>query len=97
MSPDPSPPRGHCPTASFTHFVVKLVCAAPWSFLSAAWVVQAAVASFWHLVRKLVGAAPASFFASALATQVSAEAAAAESDSRANAIASVFMIPCRRW
>lgn len=38
--------RGHCPTASFTHLVVKLVCAAPCSFLSAAWVVQAVVASF---------------------------------------------------
>lgn len=50
------------PTASFTHFVVKLVLAAPDSFLSAACLSQAAPASFSHLVTKLVLAAPASFF-----------------------------------
>jgi len=34
------------PTASLTHFLVKLVLAAPASFFSAAWLAQVALASF---------------------------------------------------
>src|SRR5207253_7069136 len=50
-----------------THFLVKLVFAAPASFFSAAWASQAAVASASHFFMKLVLAAPESFFALAVA------------------------------
>ena len=51
--------------ASDTHFLVKLVLAAPASFLSAACISQLVCASFVHFVMKLFIAAPASFFAAA--------------------------------
>ena len=47
------------PTASVTHFSVKLVFAAPASFFSAACLSQPAVASVSHFFMKLVFAAPA--------------------------------------
>jgi len=53
--------RGQVPTASRTHFLVKLDFAAPASFLSDAWDVQVVAASFSHFVRKLLSAAPATF------------------------------------
>ena len=58
------PWRWECqaPVASFTHFLVKLVLAAPDNFLSAAWLSQTAAASDSHFFMKLVSAAPASFF-----------------------------------
>src|SRR5262249_34878485 len=49
------------PTASVTHFLVKLVFAAPESFLPEACLSQALFASFSHLVMKLFCAAPESF------------------------------------
>jgi len=55
----------HLPVASVTHFLVKLVFAAPASFFSAAWLSQVACASFLHLPMKLVSAAPASFLLAA--------------------------------
>jgi hypothetical protein len=58
---------GQVPTASLTHFLVKLVLAAPASFFSEAWAVQVAVASFWHFVMKLLSAAPARFLSVAWA------------------------------
>ena len=58
--------------ASSTHFLVKLVFAAPASFFSAAWASQVfctdAEASLLHFFRKLSLAAPASFFSAAWAT-----------------------------
>ena len=83
--------RSYPPTASFTHLVVKLVLAAPASFLSAAWLSQVVWASFWHFVRKLVRAAPASFLASAEAVQVSARAPVAARATSATARASDLM------
>jgi hypothetical protein len=53
---------------------VKLVLAAPDSFLSATWVSHAIVASFSHFFMKLVSAAPASFFVVAVSFQLSATA-----------------------
>src|SRR5690242_974605 len=58
------------PVASLTHFLVKLVFAAPASFLSAAALSHAAVASLWHFFMKLLSAAPASFLSVACALQV---------------------------
>src|SRR5262245_38572623 len=58
------------PTASPTHFLVKLVLAAPASFLSPAWTSQAFAASVWHFFMKLVSAAPASFLSVACPLQV---------------------------
>jgi hypothetical protein len=49
------------PTASVTHFLVKLSFAAPANFFSAAVLSQAAFASVSHFFMKLVIAAPASF------------------------------------
>src|SRR5882757_4990976 len=60
------------PAASVTHFLVKLVFAAPASFFSAACASQAVLASFSHFVRKLFWAAPASFFSADCALQESA-------------------------
>jgi hypothetical protein len=70
------------PTASLTHFVVKLLLAAPASFLSAACLSQAAPASFSHLATKLALAAPASFFSAAWAVQLGlwAKAGLAQAD-----------------
>jgi hypothetical protein len=51
---------------------VKLVLAAPTSFLSAASLSQAAVASVSHFFMKLVCAAPASFFSADCALQLAA-------------------------
>src|ERR1700712_2268309 len=68
--------------ASATHFLVKLVFAAPASFLSAAAASQVSLAlglaaaavvppmSLLHLVTKLVFAAPASFLSAACESQV---------------------------
>src|SRR5215471_13678198 len=47
-----------CPTASLRHFSVKLVLAAPASFLPAAALSQDACASFSHFVMKLVERGP---------------------------------------
>src|SRR6185312_1440302 len=55
------------PTLSVTHFLVKLVFAAPLSFLSVAWVSHAFWASVSHFFMKLVSAAPASFLSDACA------------------------------
>src|SRR5207248_1105058 len=66
----------YAPVASLTHFFVKLVLAAPCSFLSAAAVSQEACASFWHLPMKLVRAAPASFFSAAVSLQLGPAASA---------------------
>src|SRR5574337_100706 len=68
------------PPASVTHFLTKLVRAAPASFLSSACLSHAALAgaavpppaSFSHLVTKLLRAAPASFFSSACLSQAAA-------------------------
>src|SRR5262249_11877999 len=60
------------PTASVTHFLVKLALAAPASFLLAADVSHAFCASLSHFFRKLLSAAPASFFSVACALQVGA-------------------------
>src|SRR5690349_3008431 len=66
LSPRPRGPRrfaaSQLPTASVTHFLVKLVFAAPASFFSAACLSQPAAASVSHFFMKLVFAAPASFF-----------------------------------
>src|SRR6516225_7196480 len=53
------------PTASVTHFFVKLVFAAPASFLSFACPSHDFCASDWHFFMKLLSAAPASFLSSA--------------------------------
>jgi len=58
------------PTASETHFFVKLAFAAPASFFSAAAVVQPFVASVSHFFKKLFCAAPANFFSAACALQL---------------------------
>src|SRR5215210_7420102 len=60
----------YVPTASETHFLVKLLLAAPASFLSLAEASHVASASFSHFLVKLVSAAPASFFSAACALQV---------------------------
>src|SRR5436189_39224 len=70
------------PTASFTHFFVNDVLAAPASFFCAAVASQVAVASRWHLPRKLVLAAPASFLSVALEVQVASAWAAERPASR---------------
>ena len=58
------------PTLSLKHLVVKLVLAAPDSFLAPAAWWQALVASDSHRFMKLARAAPASFFSPALALQL---------------------------
>src|SRR5215831_9836162 len=74
----PVEPDGYLPAcASATHFLVKLVLAAPESFFSPALASHAAVASLSHFFMKLVLAAPASFFSTAIAAQLPAGAAAA--------------------
>jgi len=64
------------PAESFTHFFVKLVFAAPASFLSAACASQDFAASLWHFFMKLFSAAPASFFSPAWAAQLTARCVA---------------------
>jgi len=83
--------RVHMPVASVTHFLVKLVFAAPASFLSAACESQLACASFVHLVMKLVFAAPASFFAPDWSAHESAIAAVVRQN-EARMIATVFIV-----
>ena len=61
---------GYVPTASETHFLVKLLLAAPASFLSFADASHVVSASFSHFLVKLVSAAPASFFSAACALHV---------------------------
>lgn len=58
------------PTRSVTHFLVKLVLAAPDSFCVVAELSQAAVASVSHFFMKLERAAPASFLSVACALQL---------------------------
>src|SRR5262245_15953918 len=68
-----SPPvagAGSTPSESVTHFLVKLVFAAPLSFFSAAAIPHDLLASRSHLSMKLLRAAPASFWSSACALQV---------------------------
>jgi hypothetical protein len=60
----------YVPTASETHFLVKLLLAAPASFLSFADASHVVSASFSHFLVKLVSAAPASFFSASCALQV---------------------------
>jgi hypothetical protein len=62
--------KDYYPAESFTHFFVKLVFAAPASFLSAACASQDFAASLWHFLMKLFAAAPASFFSPAWAAQL---------------------------
>ena len=81
------------PTASPTHFLVKLVLAAPASFLVAAVASQVAAASFWHLVMKLVIAAPASFLSVARLLQVSSARAAPRPAARMPAQSTIRIIP----
>src|SRR3954454_21347993 len=68
--------RDYAPVASLTHFLVKLVLAAPCSFFSCAAVSQEVCASFSHLVMKLCSAAPASFFSAACSLQLGPAASA---------------------
>src|SRR5882672_9808805 len=79
MKNRPPPARGgralvasgaQVPTASVTHFLVKLVFAAPASFFSAACASQVALASVSHFFMKLFLAAPASFFSPDCALQL---------------------------
>src|SRR5262245_52527957 len=60
------------PTASVTHFLVKLALAAPANFFSAADFSHVAFASVSHFFMKLVIAAPASFLVPASILQESA-------------------------
>src|SRR5215472_15401204 len=85
-----------CPTASLRQFSVKLVLAAPASFLPAAALSQDACASFSHFVMKLVSAALESLFALASPLQVSAMAEPAAKPDSKTATASVF-IACLPW
>jgi hypothetical protein len=83
------------PVASDTHFLVKLVAAAPCSFCAAAWSLQ-------HFLAKLVSAAPCKFLPSACILQLSCAAAALTSKQKATAtIETVFMSlsvrPNSRW
>src|SRR5215813_4013783 len=68
--PPPSPLSGQLPTASLTHFLVKLTFAAPASLRSPAALSQAVAASVSHFFMKLVSAAPASFLSVACALQL---------------------------
>src|SRR5581483_7425340 len=71
------------PTASLTHFFVKLSFAAPASFFSAADLSHVAFASVSHFFMKLVIAAPASFFSPASTLHEAAKALLAASESAA--------------
>ena len=85
------------PTASVTHFLVKLVLAAPASFFSVAEVLQDFLASLSHFFKKLVRAAPASFFSVAWPLQVGdcACAMAAMKHSKAARVNTLMVIPYR--
>src|SRR4029079_7149008 len=65
---------------SVTHFLVKLVLAAPFSFWSFAEASQVLPASLWHFFMKLFSAAPASFLSVAWLLQVSAANAVVAND-----------------
>lgn len=69
--------RVQLPTASDTHFLEKLVLAAPASFLEVAVLVQAAEASASHFFMNDLRAAPASFLVVASDLQVAGAAGAA--------------------
>src|SRR5271169_1188530 len=86
----PSTDGAHVPMASVTHFLVKLIFAAPASFLSAAWLSQAVLASVSHFFKKLVLAAPASFLSVACAMQL------ASAKARAGAPISAIATTARR-
>lgn len=89
--------RRQLPTASVTHFLVKLVLAAPASFFSVAEVLQDFLASLSHFFKKLVRAAPASFFSVAWPLQVGdcACAMAAMKHSKAARVNTLMVIPYR--
>ena len=76
------------------HLLVKLVLAAPDSFLSAAALSHEEAASDLHLFMKLVRAAPASFFSAALSWQLGPAAAppATKQESK-RATAGVHRVP----
>src|SRR5262249_61337947 len=88
----PSRRAPQVPTASFTHFLVKLVLAAPASFFSAAWVAQEVVASFSHFVMKLLSAAPASFLSAAWLLHVASCAKAVAAKVESSAASNIFFI-----
>src|SRR5215472_11606310 len=88
----PTRPAPQVPTASFTHFLVKLVLAAPASFFSAAWVAQEVVASFSHFVMKLLSAAPASFLSAAWLLHVASCAKAVAAKVESSAASKTFFI-----
>src|SRR6266849_3925413 len=83
---------GQVPTASCTHFLAKLVFAAPASFFSPAWVVQEVVASLSHLVMKLLSAAPASFLSEAWALHVASCAKAVAANVESSAASNISFI-----
>lgn len=80
------------PTASFTHFLVKLFLAAPASFFSAAAASQLAAASFSHFFMKLLLAAPASFFSAAFAAQVGPSAKAESANAERRVLTMIFFM-----
>src|SRR5262249_8178119 len=83
---------GQVPTASRTHFLVKLALAAPASFFSDASDVQVVVASFSHFVMKLLSAAPASFLSEAWALHVASCAKAVAANVDSSAASNIFFI-----
>src|SRR5580704_1902779 len=70
--------------ASDTHFLVKLVCAAPCRFCALAWSAQ-------HFLAKLFKAAPCRLLPVAWTAQLSSAAAAVTMQNDATMMASVFM------
>jgi hypothetical protein len=80
------------PTASETHFLVKLALAAPASFFAAAEASQDFLASVSHFFMKLVLAAPASFFWLADTLQVGFCAYALPAIAQSNAINAIRFI-----
>src|SRR5665213_2630909 len=89
-------PKRQAPVASVTHFLVKLVCAAPCRFFSLACESQDFLASVSHFFMKLFIAAPASFLSAAVALQLSAYAAVV-AKVRMMAMANFFMMAFPDW
>src|SRR5579871_6654781 len=83
--------RRQVPTASVTHFLMKLVLAAPFSFWSLALPSHVLAASLWHFFMKLVIAAPASFLSDAMLLQVSSAKADVAKQAITSAKKVVFM------
>src|SRR5262249_25591720 len=92
--------RGYFPTESSTHFLVKLLLAAPASLRSMANASQVDLASRSQRVMKLVKAAPASFFSLACALHdgvaVCAEAPNASSERRVPMTMRFMSVPLRQ-